>query len=85
MEFKEEEEALFDTGYKNGYDIEGDAPYSQWLAEFHPEAATYVELLQCKSTAVSSFLHYPSPPANNETYKSKPCGRELTNTENVST
>ena len=59
MEFKKEE-ALFDTGYKNGYDIEGDSPYSQWLAEFHPEAATSVELLQCTSTAVSYLMKHLS-------------------------
>ena len=83
MEFTEEEEALFETRYENGYDIEGDARYSQWLAKFHPEAVTTVKLLQCKSTAVSSFLRYPSPPAKSETFKPKPCGRVLTSAENI--
>ena len=83
LEFTEEEKALFETHYENGYDIEGDARYSQWLAKFFPEAATSVELNKCKSTAVSSFLRYPSPPAKSETFKPKPCDRLLTSTENV--
>ena len=58
LEFTEEEETTFQTCYENSYDIEDDAWYGQWLAKFHPEAATSVEILQCKSTAVNSSFRY---------------------------
>ena len=83
-EFTEEEIALFETRYENGYDVTEDARYNKWLSKFHPESAVRIASLQYGSTAVSSFLSYPSPPSRLPQFKPKLCGRVLTSSENLS-
>ena len=50
--------------------------------EFHPEADS-MQLLQWKSTSMSSFLSSSSPPNRTETFRPKSCGRVLTSAENT--
>lgn len=82
-ELTEEEISLFETRYTNGYDLTNDARYNVWLIKHHPESAVWMQPLKCSSTAVSKFLHVPSPPSRIPTYQPKSCGRVLTSAENL--
>ena len=81
FDFTDEEISLFERRFENGYDLTGDKRYNLWLSRYHPESS--LQQLPYNSTAVSSFLSYPSPPARAETFKPKSCGRVLTSTENL--
>lgn len=80
-ELTEEEISLFERRFENGYDLIDDTRYNRWLSCYHPELV--LQQLPYGSSAVSSFLSYPSPPARAETFKPKACGRVLTSSENL--
>ena len=80
-EFTEGEISLFETRFENGYDLMDDARYNQWLSHYHPEFK--LQQLAYSSSAVSSFLSYPSPPTRGKTFQPKACGRVLTSSENL--
>ena len=82
-DFSEEELARFETRYENGYDLRDDPRYNSWLRRCHPESAVWMQPLSYGSTAVSQYLHCPSPPSQIPTYKPKSCGRVLTSSENL--
>ena len=80
-DFTDEGINLFERRFENCYDLTDDKRYNLWLTRFHPESSQ--QQLPYSSTAVSSFLSYPSPPARAETLKPKSNGRVLTSTENL--
>ena len=81
FDFTDEEIGLFERRFENGYDLTDNKRYNLWLTRYHPESS--LQQLPYNSTAVSSFLSYPSPPARAETLKPKSSGRVLTSTENL--
>ena len=81
FDFTDEEIGLFERRFENGYDLTDNKRYNLWLTRYHPESS--LQQLPYNSTAVSSFLSYPSPPARAETLKPKPSGKVLTSTENL--
>ena len=83
ISFTEEEVALFETRYENGYDIVGDDRYRQWLSNCHPEATNLVQPLQFSSATVGKHLSCPLPPSCTLSSKPKSCGRVLTSHENM--
>ena len=81
FDFTDEETELFQRRFENGYDLKIDDRYNLWVTRYHPESC--VQQLPYSSTAVSSFLRCPSPPARAEKLKPKPSGRVLTSAENL--
>lgn len=75
--FTEEEVALFERRYENGYDMVGDSRYREWLCKSHPNTTL---LMPFTSKSVQRYLDCPACIGN---HKLKSCGRALTSVENM--
>lgn len=83
--FRDEEVKLFKKWYEESVEVTDNSRYSAWLARFHPmsPAASHVWMRDYQSTAVSTYLSYPSPLYKLPTIQPKSCGRVLTSQENI--